>query len=187
MDRHDEFALADRFNWSQWKRIFKYVKPYNKHGLALMFAAVGTGVFDAVFVGDDAVVDDLNLFGVHTVGNHKVAAFLADRDDAMVFGGQGLVQDAPQTVGGQGKVAGINHLYLTVEFFGQQRHAVFTGALGVDDVDFVFLYYIGKRVGLYLLSHVLIIRCVTVTDVNIDVAIPIPNVTAKPLTGPTPK
>ena len=49
MDRHDEFALADRFNWSQWKRIFKYVKPYNKHVLALMFAAVGTGVFDAIF------------------------------------------------------------------------------------------------------------------------------------------
>ena len=23
MDRHDEFALADRFNWTEWKRIFK--------------------------------------------------------------------------------------------------------------------------------------------------------------------
>ena len=40
MDRHDEFALADRFNWAEWKRIFKYVKPYNKHVLALLFAAL---------------------------------------------------------------------------------------------------------------------------------------------------
>ena len=31
MDRHDEFALADRFNWAEWKRIFKYVKPYKKY------------------------------------------------------------------------------------------------------------------------------------------------------------
>ena len=49
MDRHDEFALAGRFNLTEWKRIFTYVKPYNKHVWALMFAAVGTGVFDAIF------------------------------------------------------------------------------------------------------------------------------------------
>ena len=49
MDKHDEFALADRFNWAQWKRIFKYVKPYNKHVVALLFAAIGTGIFDAIF------------------------------------------------------------------------------------------------------------------------------------------
>ncbi len=49
MDRHDEYALADRFNLNEWKRIFKYVKPYKNHVLMLLFAAVGTGVFDAIF------------------------------------------------------------------------------------------------------------------------------------------
>jgi hypothetical protein len=42
-------------------------------------------------------------------------------------------------------------------------------------------------VGLYLFSQAVIIKRVTVTDVNIDVAIPIANVTAKPRTGPVPK
>ena len=49
MDRHDEFALADRFDYGAWKRIFKYVVPYKKHVIALAFAAVGTGIFDAIF------------------------------------------------------------------------------------------------------------------------------------------
>lgn len=49
MDRHDEFALADRFDYGAWKRIFKYVIPYKKHVIALSLAAVGTGVFDAIF------------------------------------------------------------------------------------------------------------------------------------------
>lgn len=49
MDRHDEYALADRFNLNEWKRIFKYVKPYKNHVLMLLFAAVGTGIFDAIF------------------------------------------------------------------------------------------------------------------------------------------
>lgn len=49
MDRHDEFALADRFDYGAWKRIFRYVIPYKKHVIALSLAAVGTGVFDAIF------------------------------------------------------------------------------------------------------------------------------------------
>ena len=43
MDRHDEFALADRFDYGAWKRIFRYVIPYKKHVIALSLAAVGTG------------------------------------------------------------------------------------------------------------------------------------------------
>lgn len=49
MDRHDEYALADRFNLNEWKRIFRYVLPYKKHVILLLFAAVGTGIFDAIF------------------------------------------------------------------------------------------------------------------------------------------
>ena len=49
MDRHDEYALADRFNLNEWKRIYKYVVPYKKHVYMLLFAAVGTGIFDAIF------------------------------------------------------------------------------------------------------------------------------------------
>lgn len=49
MEKHDEYALAARFNWAEWKRIFKYVSPYKKHVIALLIAAVGTGVFDAIF------------------------------------------------------------------------------------------------------------------------------------------
>ena len=49
MDRHDEYALADRFNLNEWKRIYKYVIPYKKHVYMLLFAAVGTGIFDAIF------------------------------------------------------------------------------------------------------------------------------------------
>ena len=49
MDRHDEYALADRFNLKEWKRIFRYVLPYKKHVILLLFAAVGTGIFDAIF------------------------------------------------------------------------------------------------------------------------------------------
>jgi len=49
MDRHDEYALADRFDLSAWKRIFVYVKPYRKHVYTLGLAAVGTGIFDAIF------------------------------------------------------------------------------------------------------------------------------------------
>ncbi len=49
MDRHDEYALADRFNLNEWKRIYKYVIPYKKHVYMLLLAAVGTGIFDAIF------------------------------------------------------------------------------------------------------------------------------------------
>ncbi|MBR5874280.1 MAG: ABC transporter ATP-binding protein [Oscillospiraceae bacterium] len=49
MEKHDEYALAARFNWAEWKRIFKYVSPYKKHVIALLIAAVGTGIFDAIF------------------------------------------------------------------------------------------------------------------------------------------
>ncbi len=45
----------------------------------------------------------------------------------------------------------------------------------------------GNFFGLNFIIHQEIIRRVTVTDVNIDVAIPIAKVTAKPLTGPVPK
>ena len=30
MDRHDEYALADHLDISQWKRLFKYITPYRK-------------------------------------------------------------------------------------------------------------------------------------------------------------
>jgi len=49
MERHDEYALANRFNLKEWKRIFRYVKPYQNHVIALTIAAVGTGIFDAIF------------------------------------------------------------------------------------------------------------------------------------------
>lgn len=49
MDRHDEYALADRFDLKEWKRIWNYVLPYKKHVCMLLFAAVGTGIFDAIF------------------------------------------------------------------------------------------------------------------------------------------
>ena len=49
MEKHDEYALAACFNWAEWKRIFKYVSPYKKHVIALLIAAVGTGIFDAIF------------------------------------------------------------------------------------------------------------------------------------------
>ena len=49
MDRHDEYALADRFNYSEWKRIIRYLLPYRRELYTLLFAAVGTGIFDAVF------------------------------------------------------------------------------------------------------------------------------------------
>ena len=49
MERHDEYALADRFSLKEWKRIFAYVLPYRKHIIILLIASVGTGIFDAVF------------------------------------------------------------------------------------------------------------------------------------------
>lgn len=49
MDKHDEYILADRVNLAQWKRVAAYLKPYKKHVVALLLAAVGTGFFDAVF------------------------------------------------------------------------------------------------------------------------------------------
>ena len=49
MDKHDEYALAGRFSLNEWKRIFVYVKPYRKHVYTLFAAAVGTGIFDAIF------------------------------------------------------------------------------------------------------------------------------------------
>jgi len=49
MDRFDEQALADRFDTKQWKRVVKYLAPYKKHFFFLLFAAIGTGIFDAIF------------------------------------------------------------------------------------------------------------------------------------------
>ncbi len=49
MERHDEYALAARFNFGEWKRIANYVLPYKKELTILLLAAVGTGIFDAVF------------------------------------------------------------------------------------------------------------------------------------------
>ncbi|MBQ8604205.1 MAG: ABC transporter ATP-binding protein [Oscillospiraceae bacterium] len=49
MEKHDEYALADRFNLKEWKRIFAYVRPYKKDIAVLSVAAVGTGIFDAIF------------------------------------------------------------------------------------------------------------------------------------------
>lgn len=49
MDTHDEYALSGRFNLERWKRIFAYVAPFKKHVFILAAAAVGTGIFDAVF------------------------------------------------------------------------------------------------------------------------------------------
>lgn len=49
MEKHDEYALADRFDLEAWKRIFAYVLPYRKHIITLLIASVGTGIFDAIF------------------------------------------------------------------------------------------------------------------------------------------
>ncbi len=49
MEKHDEYALADRFDLEAWKRIFVYVLPYKKHLITLTIASVGTGIFDAIF------------------------------------------------------------------------------------------------------------------------------------------
>ena len=49
METHDEYALADRFDFPQWKRIFRYVRPYRRHLVILLAAAVITAFFDSVF------------------------------------------------------------------------------------------------------------------------------------------
>ena len=49
MEKHDEYALAEHFDLERWKRIFAYVIPYKKHIFVLSLAAVGTGIFDAIF------------------------------------------------------------------------------------------------------------------------------------------
>ena len=46
---YDEHALADKFDISQWKKIFPYLKPYKKELAWLMFACVFTAFFDAFF------------------------------------------------------------------------------------------------------------------------------------------
>ena len=48
------------------------------------------------------------------------------------------------------------------------------------------LCYNGKFLGRVFWNHVTTIRRVTIREVNIEVAIPIINVTANPLTGPDP-
>lgn len=49
MDRQDEYMLADRFDFSRWKRVLKYITPYKKDMLVLLIAAVATAFFDALF------------------------------------------------------------------------------------------------------------------------------------------
>ncbi len=49
MENYDENILAKSFDYSQWKRLFKYVKPYKKHLYLLLFAAVITAFFDSFF------------------------------------------------------------------------------------------------------------------------------------------
>lgn len=49
MDKHDEYALADHLDISQWKRLFKYITPYRKDMIILLAAAVATAFFDALF------------------------------------------------------------------------------------------------------------------------------------------
>jgi ATP-binding cassette subfamily B protein len=49
VNTRDEYAIADRFDYSQWKRMLKYVTPYRKEMIALLLAAVITAFFDALF------------------------------------------------------------------------------------------------------------------------------------------
>ena len=49
MDKHDEYALADHLDISQWKRLFKYITLYRKDMIILLAAAVATAFFDALF------------------------------------------------------------------------------------------------------------------------------------------
>ena len=46
---YDEHALADRFDLSEWKKVFPYLKPYRKELYWLMFTCVFTAFFDAFF------------------------------------------------------------------------------------------------------------------------------------------
>ncbi len=48
-DRLDEYALADKFDFSRWKKILKYINPYKRDVFILLFAAVVTAFFDAIF------------------------------------------------------------------------------------------------------------------------------------------
>ena len=49
MDKHDEFALANHFDYKEWKKIFRYLKPFRNHVGMLLMAAVIAGVIDALF------------------------------------------------------------------------------------------------------------------------------------------
>ena len=49
MNNHDEYALADRFNYKEWSRVVQFLKPYKIQVIILIVAAVFTAFFDAFF------------------------------------------------------------------------------------------------------------------------------------------
>ncbi len=49
MENYDENTLAKSFDYTQWKRLFKYIIPYKKHLFFLLVAAVVTAFFDSIF------------------------------------------------------------------------------------------------------------------------------------------
>ncbi len=49
MENFDENILAKSFDYSQWKRLFKYINPYKTHLMWLLVAAVVTAFFDSIF------------------------------------------------------------------------------------------------------------------------------------------
>ncbi len=48
-DKHEEYTLAESFKFSEWKRLFKYVKPYKKLLVFLIIASISTAFFDSIF------------------------------------------------------------------------------------------------------------------------------------------
>ncbi|MEG1862451.1 MAG: ABC transporter ATP-binding protein, partial [Oscillospiraceae bacterium] len=49
MNNQDEFALAARFNYKEWSRVAKFLKPYKVQVAILLTATVITAFFDSVF------------------------------------------------------------------------------------------------------------------------------------------
>lgn len=46
---HDEYELANKFNWKEWKRILRFVKPYKKIITMLLTASIILAFFNALF------------------------------------------------------------------------------------------------------------------------------------------
>ncbi len=49
VENHEEHKLASKFEYKEWERLFKYVKPYKNHLIMLLIAAVLTAFFDSFF------------------------------------------------------------------------------------------------------------------------------------------